>query len=231
MASGRIDPLRGAVADVALVPQRLVLQRRLGVAAQQPRLAGDPLRQDRVALVGHRRAALLARLERLHDLGDLGVLEVPDLGRDALEGAAEDRDRGEERGVPVALDDLGAHRVRVQAEVVEHLRLEVRRQVAVRADRAADLAGGDVVGRPDQALPAPGDLERPAGALEAERRRLRVDGVGPAHHHGPGLAPGPGDERQDQARRRPARRRSPAARSWSASPVSTTSLLVRPRWR
>ena len=145
---GQDHPLRGAVADVALVPQRLVLERGLGVAAQEPRLAGDPLGQDRVALVGHRRAALLARLERLHDLGDLGVLEVADLGRDALERTAEDGDRREERRVPVALDDLGAHRVHVEAEVREDLRLEVRRQVAVRADRTADLAGGDRRRRP-----------------------------------------------------------------------------------
>ena len=83
-----------------------------GVAAQQARQPGDPLGQDRVALVGHRRAALLAGPERLHDLADLGVLEVADLGREPLERAAGDGDRGQERGVAVALDDLGADRVR-----------------------------------------------------------------------------------------------------------------------
>ena len=100
----------------------------LGVAAQQPGEPGDPLGQDRVPLVGHRRAALLARLERLHDLGDLGVLQVADLGREPLERAAEDRDRREERGVPVALDDLGADRVHAQPEVGEDLGLDVRRR-------------------------------------------------------------------------------------------------------
>ena len=114
---GQRDPLRRAVADVALVPQRLVLEAGLGVAAQQAGEPGDPLGQDRVALVGHRRAALLALAERLHDLGDLGVLEVADLGREPLERAAEDRDGREERGVPVALDDLGADRVHAQPEV------------------------------------------------------------------------------------------------------------------
>ena len=48
------DALRRSMADVALVPQRLVLERRVGVAAQEPGEAGDPLGQDRVALVGHR---------------------------------------------------------------------------------------------------------------------------------------------------------------------------------
>ena len=108
---------------------------------------------------------------------------------------AEDRDRGEERRVAVALDDLGAHRVDAQPEVREDLRLEVRVEVAVRPDRAADLAGRDLGGRGGEPLPAAGDLERPARALEPERRRLGVDRVGAAHHHGPGLGARPGDER------------------------------------
>ena len=70
------------------------------------------------------------------DLADLGVLEVPDLGREPLQGAAEDRDRRQQRGVPVALDDLGADRVDVEAELGEDLRLDVRPEVAVRPDRA-----------------------------------------------------------------------------------------------
>ncbi len=62
-----------------------------GVAAQQPGQAGDPLGQDRIALVGHRLGALLAGRERLLELADLGVLEVADLGREPLERPAEDR--------------------------------------------------------------------------------------------------------------------------------------------
>ena len=89
MASGRITRSARRVADVALVPERLVLERRLGVAAQQPGEAGDPLGEDRVALVGHRARALLAGAERLLDLADLGVLEVADLGREPLDRAAE----------------------------------------------------------------------------------------------------------------------------------------------
>ena len=106
MASGRITRSALRVADVALVPERLVLERGVGIAAEQPGQAGDPLGQDRVALVGHRRRALLAGLERLLELADLGVLEVADLGRESLQGAAEDGDRRQQRGVAVALDDL-----------------------------------------------------------------------------------------------------------------------------
>ena len=189
---GQDDPLRRRVADVALVPERLVLERGLGVAAQQAGQAGDPLGQDRVALVGHRAGALLAGLERLLELADLGVLEVADLGRDALQRAAQDGDRREQGRVAVALDDLGADRVDVQAQVGQDLRLDVRAEVAVRPDRAGDLARADLVDGGGQAGPPAVDLERPAGELEAHRGRLGVDRVGAAHHRRVGLGPGAG---------------------------------------
>ena len=50
-------------------------------------------RDDRVALVRHRARALLARPERLLDLAHLGALEVADLGREALQPGAGQRDR------------------------------------------------------------------------------------------------------------------------------------------
>ena len=214
---GQDDPLGAGMADVALVPERLVLQRRVGIATQQARESGDPLRQDRIALVGHRRRALLAGLERLLDLADLGVLEVPDLGREALERAAEDRDRSQQRRVPVALDDLGADRIGVQSEVGEDLRLDVRAEVAVRPHRARDLAGPDLVDGGGQAAPAAVDLERPAGELEPECRRLGVDRMGSAHHHGVRLGARAARRGPRCSRSASARSRSPAARSWSAS--------------
>ena len=169
------------------------------VAAQEPGQPGDALRQDRVALVGHRRRAFLAGLEWLLDLADLGVLEIADLGRDALQGAAQDRDRGQQRGMPVALDDLRAYGVGMQAQLGEDLGLDVGVEMAVRADRPGDLAGPDLVDGRRQAGPAAVDLERPAGELEPERRRLGVDRVGAAHHRRVGLGPGAGDEHGQQA--------------------------------
>ena len=96
---GEDDALGRRVADVALVPERLVLEPGPGVAADQPGEPRDPLREDRVPLVGHRRAPLLARPERLHQLGDLGVLQVADLGRDPLERARGHRAGSEEGGI------------------------------------------------------------------------------------------------------------------------------------
>ena len=68
--------------------------------------ARDLLALDRVALVRHRRGALLPGAERLLDLAHLGALQVADLGREALEAGAGERDRAEQLGVAVARHDL-----------------------------------------------------------------------------------------------------------------------------
>ena len=189
------------MADVALVPQRLVFQGRGRVATEHAGQARHALREDRVALVGHRGRALLALLERLHDLADLRVLEVANFGREALQAPAEDRDRREQRRVAVALDDLRARLVDTQLQLVHDLGLDLRLEVAVRPDGTAELAGRDLANRLGEA-PAPTvHLERPAGELQPERGRLGVHRVGPAHHHGAGLCAGSIDEDFDEAGR------------------------------
>ena len=84
-AVGQDDALDRRVRDVALVPQRDVLERRHGVAANQAREADDLLAADRVALVRHRRRALLPLGERLFDFADFGLLQPANLERELLE--------------------------------------------------------------------------------------------------------------------------------------------------
>ena len=141
---GRDHALDRRVRDVALVPQRHVLERRHGVAAQQARQARQVLAQDRVLLVRHRRGALLPLAERLLRLADLGALPVADLDRELLDGGAEQRQRVEELGVAIALHDLRGDGLGAQAERGERLLLDRRREVGVGADGAGDLADGDV---------------------------------------------------------------------------------------
>src|ERR1700691_4534512 len=62
---GQDHALDGGVGDVTLVPQGDVLERRLGVAAQDACETGDLLALDGVALVRHRGGALLPGAERL----------------------------------------------------------------------------------------------------------------------------------------------------------------------
>ena len=87
-AVGQDHALDRRMRDVALVPERVVLERRDRIAAQQPRQPDDLLAADRVALVRHRRRALLALGERLLDLADLGLLKAANLERELLERRA-----------------------------------------------------------------------------------------------------------------------------------------------
>ena len=142
---GQDHALDGGVGDVALVPQGDVLERRLRVAAQHAREAGDPLALDRVALVGHRRGALLAGPERLLDLAHLGALQVADLGREPLEAGAGERDRAEQLGVAVAGDDLRGDVLAAEAQPREDARLETGVGGGVGADGAGDRPDLDLL--------------------------------------------------------------------------------------
>ena len=139
-AVGQDHALDRRVRDVALVPERDVLERRHGVAAQQPRQADDLLAADRVALVRHRRRALLALGERLLDLADLGLLQAADLERELLERRGGDRQRRQQLGVAIALDHLRRDRRRLEAEPPADVGFDRRGEVRERADRAGDLA-------------------------------------------------------------------------------------------
>ena len=103
----------------------------LGVAAQHPRQAGDLLGLDRVALVRHRARALLARAERLLRPRRTSVrCEVADLGREALEAGAGQRDRLQQLGVAVARHDLRRDRLALEPEPRQDPLLELRRACA-----------------------------------------------------------------------------------------------------
>ena len=124
---GQDHALSAGVRDVALVPEGDVLAGRQGVAAEHAREAADPLADDRVALVRHRRGALLRALtEGLLHFAHLGALEVADLGREPLEPRAGERDRRQQRRVAVACDDLGRDRLRGEPQPGEYARLKVR---------------------------------------------------------------------------------------------------------
>src|SRR5688572_18501206 len=77
---GRDEAFDRGMRDVALVPERDVLHRGRDGGTHHTRQAAEILRQHRIALVRHRRGALLARGEILFGLADLGALQMPDLG-------------------------------------------------------------------------------------------------------------------------------------------------------
>ena len=79
--------------------------------AQHAGQAADALAHDRVALVRHRRASPSGPARTAPRLAHLGALQVADLQGEPLERGADAGDRREQRGVPVARDDLRRDRL------------------------------------------------------------------------------------------------------------------------
>ena len=162
------------------MPEGDVLEPDERVAAHEPSEAADPLGDDRVALVRHRRRALLPGRERLLDLAHLGSREVTDLEREAIERRREDRERGEELGVPVALEDLRRRRCRLEPERLARDPLDLRRRRRVRADGARELADahpGERVVEPRRDRARAGTPSRAAsGRTSSARRGRRASG-------------------------------------------------------
>src|SRR2546422_6618336 len=115
--------------NVALVPERIVLEGGSRVAPEQTCQADDLLAPDRVALVGHRGRALLTLGEWLFDLADLRLLQAADLEREFLERRAGDCDGREELGMAVALDHLRSHRRGLEVETPADLGFDGGRPV------------------------------------------------------------------------------------------------------
>src|SRR5207248_10358269 len=107
--------------------------------------------------------------------------KMADLERERVERRRQDGERAQELGVPVALEDLRGRRRGLEPEALACRPLELGIGSRVRADGAAELADAHALERAGDALLPALELERPAGELEAERRRLGVDAVRPAH--------------------------------------------------
>ena len=169
--------LDGGMRDVALVPERHVLQRRHHIGAHHACKPGDVLRQDRIALVRHRGRALLPFGEELLGLQHLGALQVTDFGREPLDRSGDHAERRKVHGVSIARDDLGRDRLDGKPHGLGHMRLDARVDLRESADRAGDGAGRDFRPRADQTLLGAEELGIGIGKLEPERGGLGVNAV------------------------------------------------------
>ena len=200
-AVGQNHALDGGVGDVALVPQRDVLERRLTVAANEPREPDDLLATDRVALVRHRRRALLAVGERLLDFADFRLLQAADLERELLERGRGDGERRQQLGVPIALNHLRGDRHRLEAEPIADSGFDGGRQVREGADGTRQLPDADDGAGAPHTLDVAANLGVPERELQAEGHRLGVHAVRAADHRRAAMleraiANGPGERLQ-----------------------------------
>ena len=170
----RDRPLDAGMADVALVPQRHVLQRRHHRGAHHARQPGQVLAQHRVALVRHRRGALLPGMEELLRLPHLAALQMAHLGRQPLDAATRSPPSvAEIRRVPVARDHLRGNRLRRQPQLLRDILLHPRIEMRERADRAADRRHRDLRPRRHQPRAVARELGIVPGELQAEASSAR----------------------------------------------------------
>ena len=180
--------------DVALVPERDVLEPDQRICSHDAREAADPLGRDRVPLVRHRRRPLLATCEWLLDLPYLGAREVPDLGRETVERRGEQRKRGQQLGVAVALEDLRRARRWFESELFARDPLDLRVDRRVLADRPGQLSDPHSGHSPLDPRSVAVESERPPGELQPECRRLGMDAVRAAHAERVPMLLGPVDD-------------------------------------
>src|SRR4051812_34060808 len=95
--------------DIALVPQCDVLERSLGIGPDDAGQTADLLTIDGIALVWHRRRALLLLAEELFCLANLGALQVTNLGGDPVQGAGDYGESGNVVGMAVPLNYLRSY--------------------------------------------------------------------------------------------------------------------------
>ena len=118
------------------------------------------------------------RAERLAHLADLGAREVADLGREPLETGAGERDRLQQLGVAVARRPPGSRPARARSPSRASTRSSNSGEVAEYVPTAPDNAPTAAWANARSSRSAlRSRLEREAGQLDPERRRLGVDAV------------------------------------------------------
>ena len=168
-----------------------VIQRRDDGRTDEAGEAGQVLGQDRVALMGHGRAALLAGVEGLFGFQHFGPLQVADLDGQTLDAAGDHGQGREPGGVAVARDDLGRDRLDDEAEFRGDVFLDARIDVGEGPDGAGDGAGGDLEAGHGEAFFRPHKLGVVASQLEAKGGRLGMDAVAAAGAGGELVFQGP----------------------------------------
>ena len=177
---GHDAALHGRMADVALVPQGNVVKGDLSVGLHDARQSADLLHGDGVALVRHGGAALLALAERLLGLERIGLLQVADLGRDALAGGRCSGKHAGKVGVVIAADDLRGQRIVDQAQVLADVLLDERFDGAVGADVTGDGTEGNVLASVLKTIEVALEFPCPRAKLHTKGHRLGMDAMGAA---------------------------------------------------
>lgn len=120
----------------------------------------------------------MALAERLLGLERIGLLQVADLGSNALAGGrCSGKDAGQV-GMMVAADDLRGQRIVNQTQVLADVLLDERLDGAVGADGTGDGAKGNVLASVLKTIQIALELPGPGAKLHTEGHRLGMDAMG-----------------------------------------------------
>src|ERR1043166_2449863 len=162
------------MADVALVPERDVLERDDRVAADDAGKSAQTLARDRVSLVRHGRTAFLAFAEIFFHLENFGVLEVTKLGRPTIDARSDHGERAQKLGVTIALNNLGGQRGGFDPEAFANFSLNFWIEMRVRADGPADFADANSLASLAETFFGAAELIEHEREFETESDRLGV---------------------------------------------------------
>ena len=185
--------------NVTLVPESDVFECWRHGGADHAGKAGEILGQHRVALVRHRRRALLTGREILLGLQHFGALQVADFDGEALYRRGDDAERGKEHGMAIARDDLCRYRLGPEAKGLSDVDLDARVDVGEGTDGAGYGAGGNFLASGDQAGAAAVEFGIGLGHLQAEGDRFGVDAMAAADADGTLVLHSPALQRGEQA--------------------------------
>ena len=118
--------------------------------------------------------------ERFLGLECIGLLQIANLGSDALTGGRGGGKNAGEVGVMIAANNLRGQRVVNQAQVLADIFLDKRLDGAVRADSARDGTKGNVLAGILKTVQIALELPGPRAKLHAEGHRLGMDAMSTA---------------------------------------------------
>lgn len=118
--------------------------------------------------------------ERLLGLECIGLLQIANLGSDALTGGRGGGKNAGEVGVMIAANNLRGQRVMNQAQVLADILLDKRLDGAVRADSTRDGTEGNILAGVLKTIQITLEFPSPRAELHAEGHRLGVDAMSAA---------------------------------------------------
>src|SRR5215212_1522220 len=129
--------------DIALMPQRDILQTNNTIRSNHSGYSTDAFRDNWIALMRHRAGTFLSFRKTFLCLANLSALPVANIERKLFQRRCDDRKCGQVLGVDISLNHLGGNRRRFQSETGANTFLNGWIEMRERSDSTTDLSDSD----------------------------------------------------------------------------------------